>query len=122
MAEETAPRPMLARARRDDPRTSHTAARGTELRGKAATHRAICLKRVIAAPGETGAEIAEATGLERHAASRRLPELKKAGLVKWGPARFCRVQKTMSLTWLPESFPPPAAVEAPQVPPEREII
>ena len=91
----------MARARNTDPFTSHEAAHDTEASGCASAHRNRCLDEVLKHPGETAAEIAVAVGLERHAPSRRLPELRDAGLVINGPARVCRVKGRMSLTWLP---------------------
>ena len=91
----------MARARNSDPFTSHDAAREAEAGGRASAHRQICLAEVLRKPGQTAAEIAVAVGLERHAPSRRLPELRDAGLVANGPARICEVTGRMSLTWLP---------------------
>lgn len=89
----------MARARKTDPRTSHEAAREAEASGRAATHRAICLEEVKKNPGRTAAEIAKETGLERHVPSRRLPELREAGLVKNVEIRVCRVTGRNSMTW-----------------------
>ncbi len=89
----------MARARKTDPRTSHEAAREAEASGRAATHREICFKEVIQNPGCTAAEIAAATGLERHVPSRRLPELRDAGLVRNAEIRLCRVTGRNSMTW-----------------------
>jgi len=91
----------MARARNSDPFTSHEAAREAEASGRASAHRQLCLDEVLKHPGKTAAEIAVAVGLERHAPSRRLPELRDAGLLKNGPARICKVTGRMSLTWLP---------------------
>lgn len=90
---------IMARARKTDPVTSHQAAREAETSGRAATHRAICLEKVKQNPGLTAAEIAAATGLERHVPSRRLPELRAAGLVVNGEARPCFVTGRDSMTW-----------------------
>jgi len=101
---EDAGRPM-AKARRTDPDTSHEAAATVNATGTAGGQRMACLAYLTARPGQqfTAAEIANALGMERHAPSRRLPELRKMGLVKNGPARTCRVQNTQSLTWMAES-------------------
>lgn len=90
---------MQARARNSDPMTSHLAADAVERKGNAATQRTLCLAEVRRMPGQTAAEIAAALGLERHVPSRRLPELREAGLVRNGDARRCDVQGTMALTW-----------------------
>lgn len=91
----------MALARTSDPITSHQAARDAERRGVAAAHRLLCLAQVTRHPGQTAAEIAQGTGLERHAPSRRLPELRDDGLVVNGPIRICRVKGRRSLTWIP---------------------
>jgi predicted ArsR family transcriptional regulator len=89
----------MARARKTDPQTSHDAAREAEASGRAATHRAICLEEVRKNSGRTAAEIAVETGLERHVPSRRLPELRDAGLVENREVRVCRVTGRNSMTW-----------------------
>jgi len=91
----------MARARNTDPFTSRDAAREAEASGRAGAQRSLCLDEVLKNPGRTAAEIAVAAGLERHAPSRRLPELREAGLVVNGRARVCSVTGRMSLTWLP---------------------
>ncbi|MAH46986.1 winged helix-turn-helix domain-containing protein [Candidatus Pacearchaeota archaeon] len=88
-----------ARARRSDPGTSHVAAAEVEASGSAKAQRALCLQTVRSTPGLTAAEIAVVTGLERHAPSRRLPELRDCGLVCNGTARPCRATGRLSLTW-----------------------
>ena len=90
-----------ARARRTDPETSHEAARSVEICGTAADQRRKCLQAVREAPGSTAAEIAEVLGMERHAPSRRLPELRESGWICNGKARVCRIQGRSSLTWWP---------------------
>jgi CRP-like cAMP-binding protein len=87
--------------RTTDPDTSHEAARLMDTTGAAAAHRARCLQAVRLRPGSTAAEIAKATGLERHEPSRRLPELRTAGLVVNGASRICEVQGNRSMTWHP---------------------
>ncbi len=84
-----------------DPPTSEAAAKLVEARGIASDHRRRCLAAVLRAPGSTAAEIAEATGLERHEPSRRLPELRKLGLVESRAARKCSVLGSRQITWWP---------------------
>ena len=91
----------MAKSRWSDPHTSHEAAQEAESSGRARAHRETCLAEVRRNPGKTAAEIAKATGLERHVPSRRLPDLRDAGLVKNGEARVCGVTGRASLTWLP---------------------
>lgn len=97
---------MEARARRSDPATSHEAARDVEWTGKAGSQRKACYEYVRRYPGATAAEIAKAIGLERHVPSRRLPELRDAGLIKNGASRVCGIMARNSLTWLPEPDAP----------------
>lgn len=91
----------MAQSRSTDPVSSTLAADAIERSGIAAAHRRLCLAQVQTHPGQTAAEIARAVGLERHAPSRRLPELREAGLVANGPMRVCAVKGRQSLTWLP---------------------
>lgn len=87
-------------SRKTDPSTSHQAARDVEASGRAKTQREACLAEVVRNPGQTAAEIAAALGIERHVPSRRLPELRAAGLVSNGEARRCRIVQRLSITWL----------------------
>jgi len=98
-------------ARRTDPATSHMAAAFVNKSGTAATQRAKCLAVVKRQPGLTAAEIAEITGLERHNPSRRLPEMRKDGLVANGEHRMCRVVKRLSMTWYAVANAPPKQTE-----------
>jgi predicted ArsR family transcriptional regulator len=91
----------MAKCRRTDPVTSYQAAQTAEISGRAASHRAICLAQVNAHPGQTAAEIAFQSGLERHVPSRRLPELRERGLVINGKSRICTVTGRPSMIWLP---------------------
>ena len=86
-----------ASARRHDPETSHEAARNAEPLAK--THRAILLTAVRKFPGLTSAELASKCGLDRYQAARRLPELRKAGLVVNGPKRRCAILGTKQIIW-----------------------
>lgn len=76
-----------AAARRTDPASSHAAADEHEKSGKAATRRARLENAVYANPGKTSKELAEITGLERHEASRRLPEIERMGAIHRREAR-----------------------------------
>lgn len=93
----------MARSRRTDPHTSRLAAEEVEASGGAQAQRDLCLAEVKKHPGTTAAEIGVATGLERHAPSRRLPELREANLVTNGRSRICAVTRRLSLTWFPSS-------------------
>ncbi len=91
----------MARARTNDPETSHAAALEAEASGRAKNQRRICLNHVKSDPGLTAAEIAKETGLERHVPSRRLPELRDDFEVTNRETRICRVTGRLSLTWYP---------------------
>lgn len=65
------------------------------------SHRQRCLIEVWKRPGQTAAEIAAATGMRRHDPSRRLPDLRRNGLVKTGPLKTCSVTGNPSVTWFP---------------------
>jgi len=86
-----------------DPPTSDEAAERVERSDRAGTHRKLCMEAVLRRPGMTGAEVARETGLERHEASRRLPELRRAGLVRCGDPRICEVRGTKQVSWWPTS-------------------
>ena len=90
---------MHTKARRDDPETSHEAARDAE--PKAQTQRNAVLAEVIRQPGQTAVEIARSIDMDRYAVSRRLPELRDGGLVGTGVIRRCRVNRSNMLTWWP---------------------
>lgn len=98
---------MPAAARKTDPHTSRLAADGVEASGVASDQRAVCLACVRRhSEGITAAEVARETGLERHAPSRRLPELRDAGLVTNGMpprVRKCSVVGKRSMLWFPVS-------------------
>lgn len=86
-------------SRRTDPTTSHEAGDRHEATGKAASNRQACLEVVRNRDGLTAAEISAWAGLERHEASRRLPELRAMGLVVNGKARRCTVMCSRAMTW-----------------------
>ena len=76
----------LARARRTDPGTSHEAAERVRRSGQLTAHQLLIRDAIRNKPGMTYVEIAEATGLERHAVARRLKELEPVHAVR-GEAR-----------------------------------
>lgn len=90
-----------ALARATDPLTSFQAAGHVERTGIAHGQRAKCLEIVNKHPGTTSGEIANLAEIDRHAAARRLPELRQAGLVRNGEQRMCRVSDTRQITWWP---------------------
>lgn len=91
----------MANARNSDPPTSRLAAIEAEISGRAQRQRTQCLQAVHESPGMTAAELADRIGLERHAPSRRLPELRTTGQIRNGEIRLCAMTGRMSLTWYP---------------------
>lgn len=87
--------------RNTDPHTSAMAGREIESSGSARRHRAMCFDAVQRLPGLTAREIEDELGIKAH---KRLPELRKANLVRNGPARSCTVSGRQALTWLPGPF------------------
>lgn len=104
-APEPGPYKTVARARAADPATSHAAAAMVEASGAANTNRRLVLRLVRDYPGLTAVEIHAAQGdrggLDRHEVSRRLADLRDAGLVVNGPERACSIKRTRMLTWEP---------------------
>ena len=111
-----------APVRHSDPETSHLAANRMDATGTTNRNAKMCLEVVIKHPGWTAAEIAVECGLERHEPSRRLPGLRKVGLVlnwhwnsEWANvddeqgtkiarkkfSRICKVTGSRSITWWP---------------------
>jgi len=69
-------------ARISDPATSLVAGERHEASGKAETHRIRCEMAVFCNPGMTAKTIAKIADVERHEASRRLPELRDDNTVR----------------------------------------
>lgn len=91
-------------ARRRDPSTSHESAEHITKNGSRARQQNATLDLVRRFPGHTSAELAvksELAGgdIDRWTAARRLPELRKAWLVKTGEARSCSISGRRALTW-----------------------
>ena len=98
---------LFKMSRATDPDTSHEAARDMTLGGNAQYQRDLCYAAVLEKPGQTAAEIAIMVGLERHAPSRRLPELRRKLKVTNGinpreRSRICNVTGRRSVTWWPK--------------------
>lgn len=86
------------------PDTSTEARDTHERSGTAMTNRRAVLNLVAEHPGLTSVELwqkagASGLGLSRHEISRRLPELRKAGIVINGPPRKCAVAGSRQMTW-----------------------
>lgn len=88
------------RARRSDPATSKVAAAHVERSGKGAKQQAIAFDCVYRWPGKTSAELAQLSGeLDRYTMARRLPEVRRRGLIRNGEDRKCEVTKCKAMTW-----------------------
>ncbi len=88
-------------ARSYDPGTSHEAAAQHVRSGMAATQAAKVLAAVKSHPGCTSAELAQLSGLERHAAARRLSDLRRNGLVIRGSRKACSATGARGVSWRP---------------------
>jgi hypothetical protein len=89
------------RSRRNDPESSHVAAREHQQSGAAATHAAIVIA-VLRASGEplTYREVhRRADIVEAVEVMRRLDDLRRQELVETGPQRICRVSGRLAQTW-----------------------
>lgn len=91
-----APYTDTPRARRSDPETSHIAA--DSAKDFAGAHQRILKDAVREFPGSTYLELAQLTGLERHAVARRLKELEPHH-IRRGESRACKGRPM--LTWWP---------------------
>jgi len=76
----------MANTRALDPETSQIAGENHETSGRAEAHRVRCEMAVWHWPGMTAKTIAKLADVERHEASRRLPELREAGKI-----RHCKI-------------------------------
>lgn len=101
----------MKNARRDDPGTSHDAGRMIEKTGAARRHRDEVLAKVRLLPGRTSAELEDFLGWPRYRAGKRLPELRRAGLIRNGTPRKCTVTNITSQTWYPVDEQPPRLFE-----------
>jgi hypothetical protein len=84
---------------RNDPETSREAAKKLKRSGKLKTQRQAVLEALRCCNGATHAELGRFMGMHWLKPARRLPELERAGLVRKGPARTCRVKGSKCCTW-----------------------
>lgn len=95
------------RARSTDPATSHEAAEHVRRSGLANEQQRQCLAAVVRWPGRTASELAGNAGavwkstLTRYDFGRRLPELRRLGVIRNGVARTCKVTGREAMTWEP---------------------
>jgi len=86
-------------SRNKDCITSFLAAEKLLRSGKLRGQRKAVLRALRLNDGSTSAEISAKIGSDRYVASRRLPELEKAGLCARGQIRLCKVTRSSCLTW-----------------------
>ena len=94
--------PIVARARANDPETSHIAATEVENNGTASAHRNIIAAYLRSNPGKTNAEIAEGSGLDYARVHKRMSELERMNLVIRGQHKKCPIHQRQMLTWFPK--------------------
>lgn len=87
---------------RDDPETSHEAARKLSQSGRLTGQRRAVLEALRQCNGATHAELGEAMGVHWLTPARRLPELERIGLVRRGEPRLCRVKGSRCTAWFAE--------------------
>lgn len=88
-------------SRRTDPETSRIAAARLVASGALGRQAQAVLDAVTRWPGSTAVELAGHAEIDRHAVSRRLPELQRRGQVRRGQPRDCRVNGRPQSTWWP---------------------
>ena len=86
-------------ARTTDPATSHAAARQAVSLASAHQAKIMAYLRRIHPNGDIYEGIATATGLEPHAAARRLPELQQAGLAEPLDKTIATKARRMARVW-----------------------
>jgi DNA-binding MarR family transcriptional regulator len=95
---DTGQRDMFApdqepKARTTDPLPSHVAAAEAEAKGAARGHRARIFEAIMNHPARRGRELAQLTGLEAYAVSKRLTELHRRGLIEPGMIKDGRARR-----------------------------
>lgn len=88
-------------ARASDPATSHQAARESAASETRRSQLRLVMEAVKVAPGLTSAELGAFLNMDRYAVARRLPELRRVGLVTNGPAKHCSRTGKVGITWNP---------------------
>jgi hypothetical protein len=86
-------------ARRNDPLSSHLAAREVIHDGTRNKQASIILDLVRRYPGKTSLELSQVCDLDRYQIACRLSDLEHAGEVEKGRIRICEVAGRMAVTW-----------------------
>lgn len=90
---------MNSHARKTDPITSHLAAAENRKRRPAQVNEVAVF--VAKYPGLTSSELAAKAKLDRYMVARRLPDAERAGLVRRGMQRKCRIGGRPAMVWYP---------------------
>jgi hypothetical protein len=88
-----------AMAHRGDAETSREAVEHLNESGRLAAQQQVVLEALRQCDGATHAELGAFMGVHWLTPARRLPELERAGLVRKGEARICRVKGSRCTTW-----------------------
>jgi hypothetical protein len=91
--------PLRVPARTGDPASSQAAAVDVVVSGRMRAQQRAALEAVRDHPGCTSMELAQVCDLDRYQLARRLPELERAGQVRRGWQRICRVSGRPAVTW-----------------------
>lgn len=86
-------------SRNSDPTTSYVAAERIHKTGKVKGQRQRIYEALKRHGGVTAAELADLMGEDITMPGRRLPELERAGFIRKGPARKCKIKSTTCHTW-----------------------
>jgi predicted HTH transcriptional regulator len=86
-------------ARQQDPETSHEAAEFITTTGIRANQCRWVLKAVLATPGLTASELAKRHNIDHPIMHKRLPDLRKKGLVCNLTKRTCAITRRTAMTW-----------------------
>lgn len=89
----------LPLSHRDDPASSHEAAEHLRRSGRLAAQKAAVLAALRQCDGSTHGELGRIMGCDWLVAARRLPELERAGHVRKGEVRTCRIKGSRCTTW-----------------------
>jgi hypothetical protein len=84
---------------RGDPQTSFHAGEQLRRSGKLAAQQQAVLEALRQCDGSTHAELGAFMGLHWLTPARRLPELERAGRVRKGEPRICRIKGSRCTTW-----------------------
>mgnify|MGYP001067784061 CR=1 FL=1 len=82
-----------------DPETSFQAAARLKASGRLGRQQRTVLEALRQCDGSTHAELGAFMGVHWLTPARRLPELERAGLVRKGTPRICRIKHSRCCTW-----------------------